>query len=419
MADPIIKLKKAAVATQGATCGGILTNDDIKSGVPADWIPDVEDDDRLAGWEWIGKGFVKRETANPFLNGWLIISRLSEAEDYYRICGGTPTDTWNGASGYAADLWFGSGELAASGAAGASEFEADFEAANGIGASGTVFLLDRTINRWERFEISGLAWNGLRATVTVDGVTTYAYPVKGKAYLLGTATEAFSLSGMYLTIRIDGQDTITVTFTSETTAAEAAAAISLAASGYITATAVSGKVRLERDLPYYHHYFQCIAGDAMAELGLGSTERRGSDGTVVAAGLSLGTIAPSVTTPSVTSDAGTFDNSTYPITADPAGGVDDDFTLTFSDADTYSISGVRSGAVVIDHNIADDCAPANFDGVYFTIDSDAFGGTFEAGDTITFSTVSSSKGFWLKAVGPAGCAAMDPNRAGLKVIGSI
>ncbi len=423
MADPVIKLKKSAVATQGGSCGGKLTNDDIKTGVPANFVPDVEEADRLAGWVWTGKGFVKRETINPLTSGWLIISRLSEAEDYYRICGGTPIDTWSAASGYAAEDWYGSGELAASGAVGASVFTADFEAADGIHDGDTVFILDKTINRWERHTLAasgGVVWDGLRATLTIDGAVTYAYPVKAKAFLLGTATENFSLSGTYLTIRVDGNRNITISFTTETTAQDVADAINLAASGYITATSVGGKLRLERDLYYYHRYFQCVAGAAaMAELGLTSAERRGSDGTIIAAGLSLGTIAPSVTTPAVDSAAGTFDNSNYPILADEAGGVDDDFTLTFSAADTYSISGLRSGLIVSNHDIDDDCAPPNFDGVYFTIDAAAFGGTFAEGDTITFSTVSSSKAFWLKATGPADCEAMDPNRAGLKVIGSV
>ena len=423
MSDPVIKLKKAAVATQGGSCGGILTDDDIKSGVPANWEPDVSEIDRLAGWEWTGKGFVKKETTNPFTSGWLINSRLSEAEDRLRIAAGTPDDVWTAASGYADALWFGSGELAASGAIGSAVFEADFEAADGIHDGDTVFILDRTINRWEQFTLSdpgGVSWATLRATLTIDGATTYAYPVKAKAYLLGTSQEAFSLSGTYLCIRIDGNNTITIYFTTETTASEVADTINTATSGYVTASDVGGYLYLERDLYYYHRYFQCVAGAvAMAELGLGSTVRRGGDGTVIAAGVSLGTIAPSVTTPVVSSAAGTFDNSTYPIAANEAGGVDDDFVLTFLDATHYSIAGTKSGAIVTNHLISDDCAPTHWSGAYFTIDKDAFGGTFGVGETITWSTVSSSKGFWVKATGAAGCPRFDPNRSGLKIIGSV
>lgn len=420
MSDPIIKLKKAAVAAQGGSCGGILTDDDIKSGVPANWIGDVDEADRIAGWLREYKGFVKKETTNPVTNGWLIISRPSEALDYYRICGGTPIDVWSAASGYAGALWFGSGELAVSGTIGQSSFLADFEVASGLPASGTVFLLDRTINKWERFAIASRSWAGTRATVAIAGATTRGYPVKARAFLVGTAQENFSLSGMYLCIRIDGSETVTVYFTTEVTAQDVADSINLAASGYVTASAVGGYLRIERDLDYYHHYFQCVAGaEAMEELGLASTERRGSDGTIVAAGLSLGTLAASVTMPSVTAASGTFDNSTYPILANEEGGVDDDFVLTFLDATHYSISGTLSGVVVQNHLISTDCAPAHWSGVYFTIDASAFGGTFGVGNTITFSTVSASKGFWLKAVGPAGAAAMDMNRAGLKVIGSV
>ncbi|MCK9568620.1 hypothetical protein M0R72_06745 [Candidatus Pacearchaeota archaeon] len=422
MALPVIKLKKAAVATQGGSCGGILTDDDIKSGVPANFYPDIGETDRVAGWDWIGKGFAKKETTNPFTNGWLINSRPTEAGDRLRIAGGTPTDVWYAASGYAAEDWFGSGELAASGAAGSAVFEADFEAADGIHIGDTVFLLDRTINRWEHFEVADLSWDGTRATVTIDGLTTNAYPTKQKAFLLGTALEPFAFAeDDYLSIRVDGKTVVTAYFDAETTAAEVAATINLAASGYVTASAIGGYLHLERDLYYYHRFFQCIGGAAaMTELGLSSAERRGSDGTVVAAALALGDLAPSVGTVVVTSGTGgAYDDSGYPILADEAGGVDDDFIVTWLDATHYSISGTRSGAIVTNHDMSEDCAVVHWSGVYFTIYAAGFSGTFGVGDTMTFSTVSSSKGFWVRAVGPAACEAMDVNRSGLKVIGSV
>ena len=419
MAQPTIKFKKSLVANDLASCGGILTDNDIRTGVPQELIPDIDDDLRVLGWDKYRKAFVKKETDNPFTNGWLAMSRITEGQDYCRLFPGTPTDTFASASGYVNG--FGAGELAASAVVGVSGFVADFEFADGIYDGGMMFLLNRENGVFERLILAasgGVSWDGTQATLTAaSAVTKYAYPVKEKAYMQGTETEAFSLNGKYLTFNVDGENSYTVNFTTETTASQVASAINDEVDG-ITASASGGKVRIDHDSYYYHHYFQITAGDALSELGFDSSVHRGSDGTIVAGGLYLGDIEAEVTgfSDAGIAGSGTYDNSGHPILASNEGSVDDDFTLTFSSDTEFSVSGVRSG-LVGSGSIGSDLAPAHWSGLYFTIYAAGWSGSgFAIGDTVVFSTVSASQGFWVRSKGPVDCERQDPNRLGLKVI---
>lgn len=136
-----------------------------------------------------------------------------------------------------------------------------------------------------------------------------------------------------------------------------------------------------------------IAGDTTYEIDL----------TAVCQCVDLGTIECSVSTPVVTSAAGTF---TPGITLYPIGTVDDDWTLLMSGSpvDAYTITGTKSGAQGV-FPIVDDAQPTNGASFYFKVDATAFGGTFLAGDTITFSTVSAAAAVWIKQTVPAGSAA--------------
>ena len=69
--------------------------------------------------------------------------------------------------------------------------------------------------------------------------------------------------------------------------------------------------------------------------------------------------ACSVTDGTVTSAAGTFDDTTYPIILDNIGTVDEDWTLTFTDATHFTLSGDSLGAAVATGIISSDFAPNN------------------------------------------------------------
>jgi hypothetical protein len=134
--------------------------------------------------------------------------------------------------------------------------------------------------------------------------------------------------------------------------------------------------------------------------------------------LELGDIECVVGTPVVTSTAGTFDHSTYPITGDNIGSVNDTITLSFTDATHFNASGARLGSLgsgIITTNFAPN-NPA-FTKPYFTVEYLAFGGSFVAGDTIVFTIAPAAKGLWQKRVVPVGCASLSGNNCTLVLTG--
>jgi len=125
-----------------------------------------------------------------------------------------------------------------------------------------------------------------------------------------------------------------------------------------------------------------------------------------------GDIATSIGTITKTSVAGTLDTTTYPPTLDNIGTVDEDWTMTFTDATHFTLTGDSltgsigtgtTGANFIPNNV-------DFTKPYFTFDYRAFGGTWAAGDTVTFTTHPAAVGIGQKRVVPAGSASLANNK---------
>ena len=112
---------------------------------------------------------------------------------------------------------------------------------------------------------------------------------------------------------------------------------------------------------------------------------------------------------SETSGSGTYDESTYPLVMYNDGTVDDDWTLTFSDSANFSVSGAYYGSVG-SGSTGSDFSPTNSDTgqPYFTIDADGWGGTWQSGDTITFTTHPAAVPILIEEEVPAGTA-QEPN----------
>lgn len=140
-------------------------------------------------------------------------------------------------------------------------------------------------------------------------------------------------------------------------------------------------------------------------------------GSICAMVVSCGTIQPSVESWVETSASGTYDETTHPLEFDAMGTVDDDWTLTFSDGTNFSVSGVKEGSIG-SGSISSDFAPTNpnTSTPYFTLRSAGWGGTWAAGDTITFTTHPSGKGIWVKEIWAAGVA-ISANTVTLRLYG--
>lgn len=110
------------------------------------------------------------------------------------------------------------------------------------------------------------------------------------------------------------------------------------------------------------------------------------------------------------SNSGTYDDTTYPVALKNIGSVQDDFTITFDSATTFTISGAKVGSVG-SGNVTSNAQPLNtdFSEYYFVMDWLGFGGTFAINDTIEFTTVPANIPIWTKRIVPAGAAAYSGN----------
>ena len=126
-------------------------------------------------------------------------------------------------------------------------------------------------------------------------------------------------------------------------------------------------------------------------------------GDTVSAVLPLGDLVAAIGTPAVTSSAGTVASAS--LLPDALGGISQTVTLTFTSATAFSAVSDVKGALGTGATSAD-FAPTNsdFSKPYFTIKSAAWGGTFAAGDVVSFTTTPAAGPFWLKGVLPAGAA---------------
>ena len=154
------------------------------------------------------------------------------------------------------------------------------------------------------------------------------------------------------------------------------------------------------------------AGDSFANSYTAATP------TYVASCIDVGDIECAVSSWTETSTSGTYNESTYPLEMDNIGTVYDTWTLTFSSATNFSVSGTNTGSVG-SGNISGSFAPnnADFTKPYFTINASGWGGTWASGETITFTTSPASQGIWIKKVVPAASSSYSGNSFTIRTIG--
>ena len=113
-----------------------------------------------------------------------------------------------------------------------------------------------------------------------------------------------------------------------------------------------------------------------------------------------GDVLPSLTNVKVTSTGGTFDQNAVVLA--PRSTIYDTWTVTFTTATAFSVSGATSGSVG-SGTVGSAFAPnnASFGGPYFTLGNGAFTGTWQAGDKLTFTTVPAAIPLWLRRIVPA------------------
>jgi hypothetical protein len=121
-----------------------------------------------------------------------------------------------------------------------------------------------------------------------------------------------------------------------------------------------------------------------------------------------GSVQAAVGVPSVTSAAGTCAGAG--LATHNKGGLPQNWTLTFTSATAYTIAGDTLGSIGTGTTTSD-TAPANpgTGSPYFTLLSTAWGGTFAAADTVTFTTTAAAVPLWWRREVPAGCPSLTNN----------
>ena len=133
-----------------------------------------------------------------------------------------------------------------------------------------------------------------------------------------------------------------------------------------------------------------------------------SASTYVSSGLSLGNIVGTFDNWVETSGSGTYAEGTVGnVVVDSIGGIEQTWTITFTSATAFTLTGDTLGAVGSGSR-SSNFAPNNpdFSQPYFTILSGGWGGTWATGNTIVFQTHPAAKGIWFKQIVPAGAAAL-------------
>jgi hypothetical protein len=116
----------------------------------------------------------------------------------------------------------------------------------------------------------------------------------------------------------------------------------------------------------------------------------------------IGTITGSTSNPIITSINGRYDNETYSIEHRNKGGLEQIWTLTFTNTTQYSCRGNTVGYVGMGSTVVD-FAPINtaLDTPYFMLRKAGFNNLFREGDTMVFTTHPAAQAVWFKRTVPA------------------
>lgn len=146
----------------------------------------------------------------------------------------------------------------------------------------------------------------------------------------------------------------------------------------------------------------------------------GTASTVVSSVLEQAVVAGSVSAPVLSSAGGSLDAATVGnLVAHNKGAVQENWTLSFTSASGFTVSGNGVGALASTGSISADYAPLNpaTGSPYFTIKAIAWGGVFQANDTVSFTTQPAAIPVWYRRQVPAGTFSLANDYASLALHG--
>ena len=127
--------------------------------------------------------------------------------------------------------------------------------------------------------------------------------------------------------------------------------------------------------------------------------------TLVSSVLERPSAVAGVTGVSLISGGGSLDSATAGnLVAHNKGAVEENWTLTFTSATTFTVSGNTVGTLASPGSVSADYAPLNpaTGTPYFTIKAIGWGGNFQTNDTVTFATQPAAIPIWYRRQVPAG-----------------
>lgn len=103
--------------------------------------------------------------------------------------------------------------------------------------------------------------------------------------------------------------------------------------------------------------------------------------------------------------SGLFDETGHPVELNALGAEEEDWSVNFTSATSYTVSGARIGAVGAG-SVGEDFAPLNPAAAspYFTIRAAAWSGVWASGETVAFTTHPAALPLWFKEVVPPNTA---------------
>jgi len=386
--DDIKHFRSEKVTDTPENGGRIDYSSEIPDNVKYNLFPRVTYQERINGYTRFRKEFIANTNSDnePAYGLLYCIIQPSNGGDRFYIRAGTQTDTQ-------ADVedawdWTGGGKLYADVSAGATQIQVLFEADDFFIPSDTnICISDGNNICWvktkkEEYTETAAAGDGSTTSfsytlsnVPVEkGSVSITYTINSTSY---TAIDdgKGNISGPHLTGSINYQTgELSLTFD---TAPDSGTDISCQ---YVKSCATwSGNVatiELADQVPYNYSASNTTAGVC----------------------LSLGDLKPELKDVTVTSSSGTFDDSQVAL---DNMSVYDEWTITFQDSTTFTVSGNYEGNLP-NGSINSDYSPINpvTNKPYFTIPASAWGGSWQAGDTVTFKTYPAAKAVWWKEVIP-------------------
>jgi hypothetical protein len=141
--------------------------------------------------------------------------------------------------------------------------------------------------------------------------------------------------------------------------------------------------------------------------------------TRVASVLEAADITASLDNWSESSASGIYDETGLPPTLDHIGGIEETFTITFTDATNFGCVGSVVGSVGSGSIGGGDFAPNNTDHTkpYFTLLDAGWSGTWVGGDTVSFTTHPASTAVWQRRTVPAGANSLSGDEAIIAISG--